>query len=160
MKFGLSLLAALCFAASTAHSHEYTKGDLQIIHPHSAATISTAKSGVGYLAISNLGVTDDRLIEIRSSVGNAMLHTTEVSADGIARMTHLENGILLPVGETVVLEPGGLHVMFFGLTEPFIEGQSFAATLVFEHAGETEIEFQIEPADPAPHDHSTAKDGS
>jgi len=58
-------------------------------------------------------------------------------------MVHLD-GLDIPAGETVTLEPGGLHVMFMGLSEPFIEGEKIEATLVFEQSGELEITFNVE----------------
>jgi copper(I)-binding protein len=58
---------------------------------------------------------------------------------------------MLPVEEIVVpahgeaaLEPGGLHVMLMGLKGPLEEGQSFALTLEFEHAGTVEVMATIE----------------
>lgn len=144
MKVFLCLAATLSLAVAPALAHEFTAGALQIIHPHSPATGSLAKVGGGYFAIANDGPGDDRLLGIRSPIGNAMLHESTVDAAGVARMTHLADGLPLPAGEMVVLEPGGLHVMFVNLTAPLVQGQSFPATLVFENAGEVTVEFHIE----------------
>ena len=56
-------------------------------------------------------------------------------------------------GETVVLEPGGYHIMLMGLTKPLTEGEMVPATLIFEHAGRIEVEFMVDP--PGGMDHST-----
>ena len=42
--------------------------------------------------------------------------------------------IALPAGETVSLEPGGLHVMMLDLAEPLERGATFELTLDFETA--------------------------
>jgi copper(I)-binding protein len=55
----------------------------------------------------------------------------------------------IPPGETVRLAPGGMHVMFMGLDAPLTADGSVPATLVFETAGEIEVEFRVEPRDAA-----------
>ena len=62
----------------------------------------------------------------------------------IARMMKVE-GITVPAGETVALEPGGFHVMFMGLRgDPFEVGEEIPATLTFENAGDLSILFTVE----------------
>ena len=54
-------------------------------------------------------------------------------------------GITVPAGETVALEPGGFHVMFMGLRgDPFEVGEEIPATLTFENAGDLSILFTVE----------------
>ena len=153
----LTLIAAALLAgsplATSAHAHGTTAGALEIIHPAIPAPSPAAKSAAGYLAISNDGAESDRLLAVEGEFADKiMLHTTEFSADGVARMMHLE-AIEIPAGETVVLEPGGMHVMLMGLTAPLAEGGTVPATLVFERAGRVEVEFSVDPAAAAA-DHS------
>lgn len=145
-------MLALCTAlmlAPGANAHGVTVGDLEIIHPHILAPIASAKSAGGFMGIANEGATADRLIGIEvPSVKHAELHTTEHSADGVARMMHLD-AIDIPAGETVLLERGGLHIMLMGLTEPLVEGQMVPGVLIFERAGRVEVEFSVDPSDAA-----------
>ena len=147
-------LLALCAAvvlATGAQAHGVTVGGLEIIHPNILAPAPAAKSAAGYLAIANEGTTADRLIGIEvPSVHHAELHMTEHSADGVARMKHVDT-IDIPPGETVLLERGGMHIMLMGLTAPLVEGQMVPATLIFEQAGRVEVEFSVDPADGADH---------
>ncbi|WP_299963484.1 copper chaperone PCu(A)C [uncultured Roseobacter sp.] len=134
-------------------AHEYTVGDLSVDHPMAFNTAPTAKSGGGYLSITNGGETDDRLIAVRADFPKVELHTTE-EKDGIARMMHVD-AIEIPAGETVSLQPGGLHVMFMGLGgDGFEVGEQIPATLVFERAGELEVIFNIEERGADAVDHS------
>lgn len=155
----ISLIAAALLAGASvfapATAHEVTAGDLQIIHPSIPAPTAAAKSAAGYMAISNEGSEPDRLLAVEGDFAQKiMLHTTEFGSDGVARMTHLD-GIEIPAGDTVVLEPGGMHVMLMGLTAPLTEGAHIPATLVFERAGRVEVEFAIDPAGAAAaEDHS------
>lgn len=75
----------------------------------------------------------------------AQLHKSEVDASGMAKMTEQEF-IAIPANGTVVLEHGGLHVMFMGLTQSLAEGSMVPVTLVFEKAGEITVDFAVEAA--------------
>ncbi len=132
-------------------AHDYELGDLAIAHPIARETTATAMSSAGYLSISNSGTSDDTLLEVRADFPRVMVHNTKVEND-IATMFHIEN-VVIPAGETITFAPGGLHVMFMGLNgDPFEKGEQIAATLVFENAGELEIEFSVEDI-PAAHSH-------
>lgn len=141
----LGALTALALPALGAPlaAHDFTVGDLRVDHPFAIATPPAARSGAGYLSIENTGATADRLIAVEADFEGVMIHATEIDAEGVARMRHVEAVEIAP-GETVTLEPGGLHVMFTGLTEPFVEGDVIPAVLVFETAGPVEVEFNVE----------------
>ena len=137
---------------SFAHAHSVTVGTMEIIHPAIPAPPAGAKSAAGYLEIVNAGDAADRLLGVETAIAKrAMLHATDHGADGVARMIHLD-AIDIPAGGTVLLEPGGLHIMLMGLTGPLTEGDMIPATLVFERAGRVAIEFSVDA--PVGMDHS------
>ncbi len=139
----LAALAAFTLMASAAQAE-----NVSIENARAFATAPTAMAGGGFLTITNTGDLDDTLIGIRADFPRVELHTTEFT-DGVARMMHLD-AIPVPAGETVSLEPGGLHVMFMGLRgNPLEEGETIPATLIFENAGEVEITFDIVKRDMA-----------
>ena len=159
----LTLIVALALG-SPALSHGYGVGEIIVAHPHSFPTTAAARSGIGYLTLMNHGIEADRLVEVRSPFAGATLNETVV-ADGVASMTTTD-GIEVPAGGTVTLEPGGKHIVFMGLDgDPFEVGERFVVTLVFEHAGEVDVEFWVEHRDPnAPpthrHDHDLDHPGA
>ncbi|MCU0274542.1 MAG: copper chaperone PCu(A)C, partial [Acidimicrobiales bacterium] len=53
------------------------------------------------------------------------------------------DGIDLPAGEAVALEPGGLHVMLLDLPAPLEIGQTYELTLTFEQAGEQTVTVEV-----------------
>jgi copper(I)-binding protein len=55
-----------------------------------------------------------------------------VMMDGEMKMQAKDGGILIKAGESVALEPGGLHVMLMGLKEAILEGQEVTLTLDFD----------------------------
>jgi hypothetical protein len=152
-----ALIGALLLGG-TAGAHELTVGDLQFIHPHIPQPAATAQVAAGYLAISNAGAEPDRLVGVSSTIAKSVsLHQSRVDANGVASMSPVEM-LEIPAGETVLLEPGGYHIMFMGLTGRFSEGDMLPVTLTFEKAGAIEMEFMVDPADGAAmkHDHDMA----
>lgn len=155
--FTLALLGALALTGA-AFAHGTTKGAIEIIHPHINEPFAGAKSAAGYMTISNEGAQADRLIGVETPAAKSTsLHMTEHGSDGVARMKPIE-ALEIPAGETVVLEPDGLHVMLMGLTAPLKEGAMVPAVLIFEHTGRIEMDFMIDPADGV--DHSTMDHGT
>ncbi|WP_412074026.1 copper chaperone PCu(A)C [Tritonibacter mobilis] len=149
-------LFSLMLLATPALAHDQMTGDLHIIHPSIPAPAANAMSAAGYITISNEGDAPEELIGVRTPfAASTTLHTT-IFEDGIAKMRPLI-GVPIAPGEIVNLEPGGMHVMFMGLSGPATEGDMIPATLIFRHAGEVAVEFMVDPATGADHsnmDHS------
>ena len=59
-------------------------------------------------------------------------------------MRELEKGLEIPAGATVMLKPGGYHIMFMGLKAPFAKDAKVPVTLVFEKAGSIDIVLDVE----------------
>jgi len=143
-RFSLAAIAALTLAATSAAADDYKAGDLVVDHPMAFETAQTAQTAGGFMTITNTGATDDRLVAVEADFPRVEVHTTEMDGD-IARMIHLEEGLAIPAGETVTLEPGSFHVMFMGLGgDPFEVGEEIPATLVFENAGRLDVLFNVE----------------
>ncbi|WP_298858215.1 copper chaperone PCu(A)C [uncultured Sulfitobacter sp.] len=156
--FTKSALAVL-LSAGIAQAGNYTLGDLKIEHPRAFETAKNAKVGGGYMTLTNNGGVDDTLVEVRvAEIPRIELHLSETDANGVATMTEQKGGIPVPAGKTVMLMPGGLHVMFMGLGgDPFELGEQINATLVFEQAGEIDIAFDVVARTAG--DHGTMKHG-
>jgi periplasmic copper chaperone A len=63
-------------------------------------------------------------------------------------MRELVGGLPLPAGETVMLAPGGYHIMLIDLVEPLETGDEFELTLDFENADD--VTLNVEVAESAP----------
>lgn len=144
----LGTLFSVLFIGATASAHDYNIGNLTIHHPYAVETFESAKTGAGYLSVTNDGETPDRLIEVRSSYPRTTLHQTRMQ-NGVARMEHVADLEIAP-GETVTLEPGGMHIMFMGIDgRPFEIDEKVPATLVFEVAGEIEVLLSVQEREAA-----------
>jgi len=141
-----SLVAALllCIAAPVlAHSHE--KGDIQVHQPWSRATPPGAKVGVGYMEIRNRGAQPDRLLSASTAVAKRVeMHVTQREGE-VMKMRQV-NAFEIPARSRTALRPGGAHFMLVDLVEPLKKGERFAMRLVFERAGELEIELEVQEA--------------
>lgn len=84
--------------------------------------------GAGFFVLENLGEEDLVVVGVESAMaGSAELHTM-VEVQGVMRMRPAES-FLAPIGGKVELAPGGKHLMFFDLTEPWVEGMSVPLVL-------------------------------
>ncbi|MEE8603577.1 copper chaperone PCu(A)C [Euzebya tangerina] len=92
-----------------------------------------------YFDITNNSEDDDVLLSADADgFEDVQLHDTVV-ADGSASMVEQEDGIPIPAGETVTLEPGGLHVMLIGAENDLAAGDEVTISLEFENAGAVEL---------------------
>ncbi len=116
---------------------------VEIGQPWARATAPGAKVAAGYMSIRNKAASADRLVGV-SSAAAARVETHVTLRDGdIMRMREVK-GYDIPAGGSFELKPGGAHLMFVDIRQPFREGERVAATLTFEKAGEIKVEFQVE----------------
>ena len=66
------------------------------------------------------------------AAGRVEIHRTQATDDGMTSMTPVEDGLGVAVGETVALEPGGLHLMLLDVRRDLSEGDTVAVALEFE----------------------------
>ena len=139
-----SLLLALSVISSPSMAHAYTVGDIEVDHPYAPPTPPGVAMAAGYMLITNHGDQDDRLIGGKVYFAHELQIHQTVVVDDVSRMRRLEEGLLIPAGATVKVEPMGIHIMFVDLAEPLVEGDRQPVTLYFEKAGELDVEFAIE----------------
>lgn len=97
------------------------------------------------MTLTNTGAEGDRLIG-GTAIGVGRFEVHEMSmVDGVMKMRQLRAGLELKPGETVVLQPGGYHVMLMEVKTLPKAGVDLKGTLVFEKAGTVEIAYRVEP---------------
>lgn len=138
----LSLCLTL-FAHHTMAQHN-AKGDIVISNSWIRATVPSAKVSAGYMKITNNGHKPDRLIAVSASFADeTQIHEMKVEND-VMRMREIDGGLIVPAGGTVVLERGGLHVMFLKLNQQLHKGDVHKVSFEFEHAGIIEIDLPVD----------------
>jgi hypothetical protein len=156
----LSRIAGAVFVSfvlvAPACAQEVKAGDLVISHAWSRATPNGAKIGGGYLTIENKGSMPDRLIGGSADVAGKLEVHQMAMKDGVMTMRPLEKGLTIEPGKTVMLTPGGYHLMLFDLKSPLKQGEVLPITLKFEKAGEVKVSLAVQgigaqgPGDAAP----------
>jgi hypothetical protein len=142
--FRAALAATFLLAAPAfAHNGVVHLGPINISAPFTRATLPNAPVGGGYLSIENTGTEDDRLVLVASPIaGETQIHDMAMEGD-VMKMRHLEDGLVIPAGQTVTLEPGGLHIMLMQLQRKLVEGETITVTLTFEKAGTVDVQLPV-----------------
>ena len=140
-------LAAAVLCASMAAVPALAQTAPKVEDAWARPTVAGQAGGGGFLKITS--ATADRLIAASAPVSRTVeLHTMQMDGD-VMRMREIP-AIEIPAGQTVELKPGGLHVMFIGLTQTLDSGASFPLTLRFEKAGEVKVDVKVRNQGPAP----------
>jgi copper(I)-binding protein len=134
-------IAALSLACA-AMGGEYRAGPLRIQDPWARPAPEGMVMGVAYFTLANDGETEDALIAASTpAAARVEFHQTTL-ADGMARMRPLAQISVSP-GQTVKVEPGGIHLMLVQLSQSLVAGQQVPLTLEFRNAGKVEIQLRI-----------------
>lgn len=150
---GIAFAVAMILAAIPGLADEFKLGAITVENPRSRATPGGAKVASGYLTIKNGGATDDRFVSATAQMaGRAEIHQMSM-ADGVMQMRHVAEGLNVPAGGSVTLEPNGYHLMLMDLKRPLKEGETFAGTLTFEKAGTLDVTFVVEGVGGASDEH-------
>jgi copper(I)-binding protein len=137
--FLMAVLVVLLVACNSGGNGVTVEGAWGRVSPMSA------ENGAFYMQLVNDSDEDDALLSATAELcGTVELHESFMAEDGTMMMRPVEGGnIPVPAGETVELKVGGLHVMCIGIEDAFAVGQTVPVTLVFEKAGEIQVNVEI-----------------
>ncbi|WP_432450468.1 copper chaperone PCu(A)C [Aliiroseovarius marinus] len=140
-----SIKTVLAAGAAALFAMPALAGDIMINDAYARASGMNAKAGAAFFEIMNHGAEDDRLISATSDVAKRVeLHTHKEDANGVMKMMEVEEGFAVPAGGMHALKRGGDHVMFMGLNQSFVDGETLSVTLVFEKAGEMTVDIPVD----------------
>jgi len=124
-------------------------------------TIGQGRVTAAYMRIQNLGSEADRLRSASSPrAARVEIHETTMTDEGVMKMRPIDGGLAIPAGESVLLTPGGAHVMVMGLDGDLPKGQALPLILEFEKAGTIEVSVPAGSAPSATDDDAAAADHS
>lgn len=127
------LLLLACLALAGCSKDE---GRVQISDAWSPAAPPGAAVLAVYAEISAAHA--DTLKSISSSAAQSVQIHSMAEVDGMMQMRHVPQVDLVP-GETLRLEPGGLHLMLMGPRETFPVNAHIPLTFHFAHAGDVAV---------------------
>jgi copper(I)-binding protein len=150
-----AILLTVAAAISFARGEEAVSGTLVVTRAWARATPPGASVGAAYLTIENRGRNDERLVGITSPAAPSVVIHETVEEAGVARMRPLDAPVI-PAGQTLAMQPGGIHIMLMGLSAPLKEGERLPLTLTFGSAGALTVEAEIAPiGSESPTEHAT-----
>lgn len=131
---------------ASAAAHEYKIGKLKIEHPWLRTPQEGESTAPLYLRLENNGDTPDKLIGAKSEkIGGATIHIDQ-------KFITVPRGIVVPPHASVMLQPGGPFITLEGIKKMNPVGWGFELKLIFEKAGEVNIDAAVEAPD-AKHAH-------
>ena len=87
-----------------------------------------------------------QLVSAASPAARAVETHETVAEEGVMKMIPLPDGYPVPAGTTLVLQPGGKHIMLVDLVEPLAPGDTIELTVTFDN-GQT-FELNVPVLDP------------
>ena len=138
----LSLFSLVLIWTTPAVAHDKTDTHtLEISDAWARKTRRTTSAAV-YLNIHNATDNADTLLAAETPMARMTSLHMSFEEDGVMRM-EMQDSISLEAGGTVTFEPGGMHIMLVGLSEPLQEGSVFPLMLTFEQAGDVTVYVEV-----------------
>lgn len=135
--FSKFAFAALLVAiAAPALAQGTGTSSIAVQQPWARATPAGATTGAVYMTLNNKTGSADRLIGASSDAADKLqIHEMKV-VNGVMQMRQLDNGLPIPAGGSVVLEPSSYHVMLIGLKKTARAGRNISADADFPKSRE------------------------
>ncbi len=122
-----------------------TAGGITIEDAYMRSSGVMARTAAAFMRIVNGGSEDDRLVAAESDIAARIETHTHVAGDGgVMMMRKVEGGFPVPAGGMRLLQRGGDHLMFMGLTRKLAHGDMVRVRLIFEKAGAIELEIPVD----------------
>ena len=135
------LLAVVLMSLSTGVMAEAV-GDVNIDDAYVRAVPPGQPNLAAFMKVENKGSADHALVGGSSPAAEVVELHTHTMEGGMMRMRQVER-IDLPAGESVALQPGGLHVMLIGLKQKLIPEETIPLTLQFGDGSEVTLDVPV-----------------
>lgn len=136
------LISALFLAALLVSGCGGSSGELTIRDAWARPALK-GENGAAYFIIENGTGADDTLLNVSSEIASATeVHMSMAGDNGVMSM-QMQEAVSVPARSGVEFKPGGLHVMFVGLTRDLKVGDTITLILRFENAGEITLRVEV-----------------
>ena len=134
----LLTLAALLFVGLTVWAAEMAR--IEVAGAWARPTVGQGRTSAAYMTIANKGDAGDLLKSARTPKAQSVeLHQTVMTDDGVMQMRKVEGAVPIEAGASLVLKPGGTHLMLLGLQDALAAGEELILTLEFANAGAVDV---------------------
>ncbi len=139
----LRILLTLLLALASIQS---TYADQSSLHIKDAWTPEAppGRMMAGFMQIHNAGSSPVAIVDARATgFGHVELHNTTMD-EGVMRMRRVD-ALTIDAGQTLSLEPGGLHVMLIEPQQNFHAGEHIEVVLIDSNGNEYPLQSEIRP---------------
>lgn len=144
--FRLVLVGALFFSQTAFAQLVVSDATIRILPPGVPNTAA-------YFVIENTGDSDQYLVSARSEAAETVELHAHVMEGEMMRMVK-QSEVLVAAGQKVHFEPGGLHVMLFGLTSKIQQDTPVSLVLTTKQGQEVVLQAQpVMPGEEKAHKH-------
>ncbi|MCG7570567.1 hypothetical protein FIU82_13115 [Pseudoalteromonas sp. THAF3] len=120
----------ICAVSLLLSFHSAAHGELMVSEAKVRTFLPASESSVGYLTLMNHSDHDRVLKKVEiETLGRVEIHTHE-HKNGMMQMRKLEE-LQVPAHQTLVFQPGGLHLMLFAPSQKLVAGEQLKMTLYF-----------------------------
>lgn len=112
--------------------------DLTVSNQYVRATPPHVKNSAAFLTLTNNTDKNINLVSVSSDIADRVELHNHISEDGLMKMRQVET-IMIQKHSSTSLQPGGYHVMFLGLKNDLVVGQSVNISLYFDNGEKVEI---------------------
>ena len=126
-----AMLTGSVFAQSLVVDNAYIRGLLPGLEVTAA-----------FFSLNNKTPITCELHGAETPVASSIEMHTHSHQQGVMQMRQLQS-ITVPAGEAVIFEPGGFHLMLFGVKQPLVVGEYYPLTLFFQGCAEQTVMAQV-----------------
>lgn len=103
-------------------------------------------NSASFMVLNNGSANAHALVGAASPVANTVELHTHIMDQGMMKMRRVER-VDLPAGESVRLQPGGLHLMLIGLKQQLNPEDQIDLTLTFEDGSAQQVKAPVRPVE-------------
>ncbi|HCG78460.1 MAG TPA: copper chaperone PCu(A)C [Oceanospirillales bacterium] len=101
----------------TVASFSATAESVLVHDPYVREPVPGRSMSAAFMTLTNTSDQAQRLVSVSAPWASSIEIHTHLHENGVMKMRQIES-LEVPAGESVTLEPGGLHLMLFGLKTP------------------------------------------
>ena len=135
----------LLVISSAVSAQSIRVGDLEI-HNAWARVSAPGAPSAGFMLLVNHGTEDETLLSVSGEFAKKLEVHRSLEVDGVMKMQHQREGVVIPAGGEVLFQPGSYHLMFMGLAKNFELGEVYPVILNFEQAGAVPLNLEVRKA--------------
>jgi len=114
-------------------------GKITILNAVAPEALSSMTNGAVYFTLQNGTEQAIHLQRAEATIATRTSFHETVKKNGFVRMVPHAEGFAVAAGESLILAPGGKHLMLEQLQVPLVPGEEFALLLTFVDLGPTTV---------------------